>query len=1687
MAALPSSGSSALRYITISDIRCEDLSGSGHRYFVQIAAGESGNKTAVAARTKNPKWTELFTYGVPSNSKITLTVWRRRRILCNRIIGSAHIDIDSTLDSDNQQAEVSLELTRPVKPNSKVQSTLGPSVRCKVTSKARDDARNDVVSNANIEVDHMPVAPVFVQKTFGNPEGVGAMANTIHEDADAWGPVLASIKAFASLVQDISQINTYAHAAMTVFSIVPKAINNQLKTDQRLRDLVAAIERAHDFTGKVSPLEYIEAHQNYFEQMAHATFECGNFITEYVKTESFVARAIRGIVSEKAQKQLESHIQSLSSLMDQFKEDGTIHTEITVVRTLDITKATANAVDKMAVAVDEMTAKSYLDDMRYAGGARCDPHKGCLPGTRVRLLDSIKRRLHGEMAEESHGSGRILLLTGVAGSGKSAVAHEIARHFKFLDRLGASFCFSASHRTERSVDRLLSTIAQDLAEVDEGWKNALVEIIKSDKGLRTTRFLQQQLEEFILKPAQTLQFFGPVVVVIDALDEVAVEERKVLLECLSLLAADTTLPQNIRFLITSRPEQDILQALHGKAEIKYMDIDNESADTAGDIRCFIEHELTETPPGAEEDTFRKDWIPSLAEQAGNSFQWAYTACKFIKTNIPGRSVQQRFLMLKTQQYSGLESLYEVIMNQVITAGSVIKEAAFEAELREKIRRVLGLILTTYEPLPWSAWADLLGEHHEDVQAAESVLPYLASLFRGVSVADKKNKLPIQPAHTSLRDYLTHDIPNNLFLINTDAAHVKLVDACLRTMEAQLRFNICNLETSYRANKDVSDLAPRIQNNIYPALNYACRFWNSHLTAAPHKECPFDALSLFLERKLLFWLEVMSLLGLVGSASTGIKEVHKWIQTLDSDTDEQSRQQLDKMLDEVDRFILMCLPAIALSTPHLYISALAYVPQASFIHRCYSEVYTGAVHVINQEDVQWPECILRIDTRKYTWRLAVSQDKRILAMAYMDGTVALWNAMTGERVGKPLVAHEKPVRAVAFSQDSQTIASGSADGTIRLWNVTTGSQIGDDLRGHTKSIESLAFSVDGQTLVSGSDDKTVRLWKVAERELAGELLIGDADTVTSIAFSPSGKMFALGSLDNTVHVYREETRQLMYAPLEGHTSGIVSVAFSDNGCTLASGALDNTVRLWDVATGKPKGEPLHGHTKAIISVAFSPDGRIVASSARDNTIRLWMADTGQAAGNLLTGHSNMAPSISFLSDSQTLVSATEGGTIQVWRTDTAPTKRSPMAGHSSYIFAVAFSPDNDVAAWGLDDGTVLMWNVCTGEPVAGGPIRGHERLVSSVAFSPDGRMAVSGAYDDTIRLWDAQTGQPVLLSLVGHSGLIFTVAFSPDSKIVASGSEDKAIRLSSAATGEQLGDPLAAHTDSVESISFSPDGRYLASGSDDKTIMLWDTATRQRIGQPLRGHMDIVQALAFSPDVQIMASGSHDGMIRLWRVDTQEPIGAILNAHTHWVICLAFSPDGKTLVSGSYDNTIRIWDVSTRSPIGDPLKGHAGTVRSVAFLSDGRTILSGSGDHTVRLWSVPAVASASPAHPSSLETSLPLSPIVERGAAASDLQSNAITPLPITPISTLKRDSESSPDNATGPQLTQYTDSSELDEVTGYMLGPEDELLFWVPPDYRVGLWRPSNLWVAGEHSLHLDFSHFVHGEQWTRCHTARAT
>jgi WD40 repeat protein len=66
-----------------------------------------------------------------------------------------------------------------------------------------------------------------------------------------------------------------------------------------------------------------------------------------------------------------------------------------------------------------------------------------------------------------------------------------------------------------------------------------------------------------------------------------------------------------------------------------------------------------------------------------------------------------------------------------------------------------------------------------------------------------------------------------------------------------------------------------------------------------------------------------------------------------------------------------------------------------------------------------------------------------------------------------------VSSVAFSYDSKTLVSASGDGTVKLWNVVTGAYIAT-LKGYSNLVYSVVFSYDSKTLTSASSDSTVKL-------------------------------------------------------------------------------------------------------------------------------------------------------------------------------------------------------------------------------------------------------------------------------------------------------------------------------------------------------------------------------------------------------------------------------------------------------------------------------------------------------------------------------------------------------------------------------------------------------------------------------------
>ncbi len=155
-----------------------------------------------------------------------------------------------------------------------------------------------------------------------------------------------------------------------------------------------------------------------------------------------------------------------------------------------------------------------------------------------------------------------------------------------------------------------------------------------------------------------------------------------------------------------------------------------------------------------------------------------------------------------------------------------------------------------------------------------MLRSLGSLFSNVNSPD--GTLPIVPLHTSFRDFLTNEEKSGDFSIALRDAHYEMAHSCLGLVLRDLRFNICNIESSYLANKDIQGLDAHVTKHLPPALLYACRFYDDHLEHLHFETDLFCKLRAFFETKFLFWLEVLSLTSNVDLALPALSSVNVWL-------------------------------------------------------------------------------------------------------------------------------------------------------------------------------------------------------------------------------------------------------------------------------------------------------------------------------------------------------------------------------------------------------------------------------------------------------------------------------------------------------------------------------------------------------------------------------------------------------------------------------------------------------------------------------------------------------------------------------------------------------------------------------------------------------------------------------------------
>jgi len=485
-------------------------------------------------------------------------------------------------------------------------------------------------------------------------------------------------------------------------------------------------------------------------------------------------------------------------------------------------------------------------------GAGHDPTKACLSGTRTTVLKDIRTWIHGGKGTDS----RLLLLIGQAGVGKSAIAHSIATEYSKLGRLASTFFCSK----DRDSSNFFRTIARNMADVNPLYGSLLLsESITNE--MATSPYAAIQMESVLLVPFKNLSILGPLVIVIDALDECANAEE--IVDC--LVQNINNFPTNIRFLVTSRPSE--ARALAEYSWVSVHDLEREpEAATDDDILRYVMHRLRDHISGQKLGDLSPLDLDLIVASSEKLFQYAAVVCTEMLSAFKFRSREsprQTFDRLVKGNKPGLDALYTGILDFLHPSNSEL----------QVFQHVMGLILVAGQRLTHAALVDL-GTCLRDPSTQEPGYDSVSRTLRPLGALFSGTQDPqafVYPLHSSFRNYLLDETRSKRFYIGTETSqHASMTAVSLRLMVQKLHFNMVGLKSSYVLNNEVPHFQNQVDAAIPQSLSYACIHWAIHLRLSLENDAAFESsndLDVLMTQKFLFWLEALGLLKQVGTALT----------------------------------------------------------------------------------------------------------------------------------------------------------------------------------------------------------------------------------------------------------------------------------------------------------------------------------------------------------------------------------------------------------------------------------------------------------------------------------------------------------------------------------------------------------------------------------------------------------------------------------------------------------------------------------------------------------------------------------------------------------------------------------------------------------------------------------------------------
>ena len=459
-----------------------------------------------------------------------------------------------------------------------------------------------------------------------------------------------------------------------------------------------------------------------------------------------------------------------------------------------------------------------------------------MEGTREQVLADLEEWALDDAAP------KVFWLNGMAGTGKTSIAHSFSERLEKNEILGASFfCSRSASREVRNASLIITTIASLLSRSSPVLRSAISKVVEEKPDVGSLHKLSVQFRLLLVDPVKSVldSSLKTYVVVIDALDECTnLGTVEKLIQVIVELAPDMPL----KFFISSRDTTHIRSAFHHNpnytpAVLSLHTIERTVVEE--DIKRYLHTSLSII---LTKNRLSIPWPPLdefeiLLERSDRLFIYAATAVRYI--GAPNVDFRKRLAhitrRIPARMNTGIiDSLYNDIMWQAFYGLQ-----PDEVSVR---REALSVVVFLLVPLSLEAIASLSGMDSLEVQLA-------LAPFQSVIHVPTANISPVSIFHASFPDFIV-DPSRCEEPLDQSEGHRMLTVQCLRCLNQTLKRN-----TTYSFSHK--------PNAIPEALQYSCLHWASHLAhclaGAVVQTAVIELISEFVDKHLLHWFECLSAL------------------------------------------------------------------------------------------------------------------------------------------------------------------------------------------------------------------------------------------------------------------------------------------------------------------------------------------------------------------------------------------------------------------------------------------------------------------------------------------------------------------------------------------------------------------------------------------------------------------------------------------------------------------------------------------------------------------------------------------------------------------------------------------------------------------------------------------------------------